>query len=501
MKKFGGFEGPAESEIKEENGKIEPAEKTEARAEIKHPEKVREQKENKRSPEEVEKRMERIKSLRLTKEQAKEAVEITPEKNELIKNEEERSVATLDECHDRGFGISPSGNPNENFYGTLWSRDLAHAGGNFYAQNNPEAALDSLRTTFRYQKPDGSLPYRVEKVRFLLEHTPQVLLGIDFKWFKKIGIDLITRKTERPVYEGEDGGNAEDTIPATVIAIGELFINSKEGREFVKENFENIKKAMDQFIGRTDPADGLEVPKKANPDWADSLYRGGKKMGTINVLASRALRMMELMSKETGREEEAKYYGGLEKKVKASVMEKLYDKEDHYFRTAEGEDRIDAVASIFGSLYMLPATKAAKVEETMSKHLKSPSGLKNFYPPYPKEKVFLPMRIIGMGGYHNESVWPWVTAQNIQVKIKIALEHPDEKIREQYKKEAVEDLADLAKLFKEAGGAYEVFDPNTRQPKKLRTGFRSYKVPKNLMGNLAAWNGAYSQLKNLGWIK
>ena len=82
------------------------------------------------------------------------------------------------------------------------------------------------------------------------------------------------------------------------------------------------------------------------------------------------------------------------------------------------------------------------------------------------------------------------------MKIKIALEHPDETIKEQYKKEAVEDLLDMAKLFKDARGAYEIFQPDTRKPAITKW----YKPPQNLMGNLAAYEGAYLQLKELGWI-
>ena len=106
-----------------------------------------------------------------------------------------------------------------------------------------------------------------------------------------------------------------------------------------------------------------------------------------------------------------------------------------------------------------------------------------------------------MGGYHNEKIWPWITAQNIQVKIKIACEHPDEAVREQYKNEAVADLVDQAKLFEEAVGAWEVFDPDTRQKATgLNILGRAYKPPQNLMGNLAAYHSAYSQAKELGWI-
>jgi len=428
-------------------------------------------------------------------------VPLDPEDKTQIERMAVKTSENLNNCYKKDFGIFPSGNPKDSFYNTLWSRDLAHAGGNFFAQNNTEPILDSLKTVFAHQKENGALPYRVEKKRFLLEHTPRALLGIDINILKKIGIDLITRKKARAVYEGEDGGNAEDTIPSIVVTLGELFIYSEEGIKFVKDNYDKIKLAMDSFEERTDKQDGLEISKEKNPDWADSLLRGNKKISTINIWYTRALRMMELISSDLGKIEESKRYRALTEGAKESVLEKLYDKENHYFRTGEGENRIDAAASVFGCLYLLPATEAARVEETMKKKLTSNSGLRNFYPPYPKDRIDPTLKLIGMGKYHNECVWPWVTAQNIQVKIKIALEHPDKKIQERYKKEAVEDLLDLTKLFEEAGGAYEVFDPDTRGPAtKLRTGVKKYKVPKNLMGNLAAYQSAYHQLKKLGWI-
>jgi hypothetical protein len=448
---------------------------------------------------------ERITSLRLhlAKAYRKEntTVFLPARDRECIEQEAIETASNLNKCYKEGFGIFPSSDPEASFYNTVWSRDLAHAGGNFFTGENIKPLLSSLKTIFSHQKEDGSLPYRVEKKRFLLEHTPRVLFGIDFNILKKIGIDLITRKTERPVYEGEDGGNAEDTIPSIVVTLGEAFISSKEGREFVKTYFDEIKQAMDRFAQKTDPQDGLEISQEANPDWADSLLRGNKKISTINIWYARALRMMRLISEELGKNEESKMYEMRSRKVKKGILEKLYDKENHYFRTGEGEDRIDAAASVFGCLYILPATEAALVQETMKKRLSSKSGLKNFDPPYPQDRIYPILKLIGMGGYHNESVWPWITAQNIQAKIKIAQEHPDEHVREKFRKESVEDLLDVAKLFKEAGGAYEVFDPDTRQPTtKLRTGMRKYNPPKNFMGNLATYQGAYKQLKKLGWI-
>lgn len=105
-------------------------------------------------------------------------------------------------------------------------------------------------------------------------------------------------------------------------------------------------------------------------------------------------------------------------------------------------------------------------------------------------------KLIGHGDYHNAYVWPWVTLQNIHVKIKIAQMHPEEAVREQYKKEAVDDLYDAAALFEDAGGAYEIFFPDSRKPADTRW----YHQPRNFMASMATFVGVYSKLNSLEWL-
>lgn len=431
----------------------------------------------------------RIERVRLQTRDPEVKAEIGEEDEKLVEQTVKFADECLNECYSPRLGVFPSADPEDNFYDQVWARDLAHAGGNFFADENSKALETSLTTIFNHQRDDGAIPFRVERKH----HIRQLFPGM--KALKKIGLDFITRKNERAAYEGDDFCNAEDTVPATMVATGEFFIRSPQGKAFVERNFNKMKQAIAFQDQKTDSHDGLLETKTLNPDWADSLHRGGK-LGTINVWWARALRMMSFMANGIGREEEAEQYRNQFHRVKTSIVEKLYDKDDHYFRASAGENRLDTVASVFGSLYLLDAVEAARVQETLKKHVKKESGLQNFYPPYPKGKVFFAHRLINLDGYHNEYVWPWVTAQNIQVKVKIAREHPDEKVRAQYKQEAVDDLSDLANLFKDAGGAYEIFEPDTRRPVQKAL----YKAPKNLMGNLAAYHGAHAQLKKLGWI-
>ncbi|MHB8660792.1 MAG: alpha-L-rhamnosidase-related protein [Minisyncoccota bacterium] len=442
---------------------------------------------------EWEDKMDLIKSLRLRRLGTPSPVFLETENRERVEHMAEEQAQKLKNNYEPGFGIFPSANPDENFYGQVWTRDFAHAGGNFFAKQNPKALKDSLETVFSHQREDGALPLRIEKQYLLLKLIPG-LRNLAKPVFNLIENKVRGRK-ERPVYEGQDFSSAEDTVPAALIAAGEFFISSSEGKEFIGKHFNDLKKAVDYFRTKVDPADGLVSARRMNADWADSINRGGK-LGGMNVYWARSLRLMSFMSSQLERKEDAALYKEEFRRTKRSVMEKLYDKEGAYFHAEEGTDRVDTVASIFGSLYLLSPEECARVQETFKKRMKKNSGLKNFDPPYPSSQIIWPHKLIGHEGYHNTYVWPWVTCENIQVKIKIALGHPDQEIRGQYKKEAVEDLLDMANLFKDSNGAYEIYQPDTRRPAITKL----YKPPQNLMANLAAYEGAYTQLKELGWI-
>jgi hypothetical protein len=450
-------------------------------------------------------------SLRFSHKTKEAPVQISEEEKILITETEENARRHLEGNYFPGFGIFPSESPLGNFYNQVYARDFSHAAGNYFAEINPEALEDSFDTIFKYQRPDGMLPLRVEREYQQLKLWPG-LRHLAKPLFDFFEVKIKGRK-EHPVYEGGDFGasGSEDTIPAILIAAGEFFIASEKGRQFAKDNFNKFEKAIDFFKGKTDQNDGLAVMGRSNPDWADSLKRSGK-LGGINVWWARSLRLMEFMSKQLGHEDDAQKYKEEFRLVKDSVMKKIYNTEEGYFRAKEGEDRVDTVASIFGALYLLSPKEAVKVEETLKKRVEHSSGLQNFDPPYDLKGIFWGHRFMGklaaiknmfsgnkekgMEDYHNKFVWPWVTCQNIQVKIKIALQHEDESVRNQYKNEAVEDLLKISKLYKKLGGVYEVVNPDKPEPADIAF----YSPSKNFMGSLTAYQGAYGQLKKLGWI-
>jgi len=426
-------------------------------------------------------------------------VQLSENDKEIISDISSQTQERIARNYQPGFGVFPSAGPKENYYEQVWSRDFAHAVGNYFAQANPQAAKDSLETVFKNQREDGALPYRVERRYAITQAIPKIGPKLSKALFNLIQVKL-KHKTEKALYEGESFNGAEDTVPAVTMAAGEFFLDSEKGKEFATEHFDQMKKAIDFFRKKTDPEDGLAIIKNGNPDWTETILRKGK-LGFINVCWARSLRLMEFMARRLKRIEDADAYQKEYGKVKKSVLEKIYNKEEGYFRAKEGDDRIDTVASIFGALYFLNPEEAVRVEENLEKRVKHSSGLQNFSPPYSRKEIFWVARLGNHEGYHNEFVWPWVTCENIQVKIKIALQHPDEKVRNKYKQEAVDDLLQMSQLFKQAGGAYEIFRPDEPIPASTKTlGITTYTPPKNLLGSLAAYQGAYGQLKKLGWI-
>ncbi len=371
----------------------------------------------------------------------------------------------------------------------MWARDFALASINYFAEEHPEAVVASLKTLFRHQRRDGMLPLRVERQYALLKIIP--LLG----WLAKPLLRILRKMGERPVYEGQDFSGAEDTVPAVIIAAGEAYTASDAGKAFVRAHFPEMQKAIAYFRTKTDPADGLAVMTRQNPDWADSIGRSGK-LGTINVLWARSLRMMEHLARSLERTREAKLYGDEAAFVEAGIRARIFDAENAYFRAAVGDERIDTVATIFGALTLLNAEECVRVLETLSRRVKHSSGLKNFDPPYPRENIFWISRLSGHGGYHNEYVWPWVTCEYIQLKMKVALYHADVSTRERFKQEALDDLADTARLFRKTGGAYEIVKPD--EPAPATTLF--YQPPKNFMASLAGYLGTYQRMMQLQWL-
>ena len=111
----------------------------------------------------------------------------------------------------------------------------------------------------------------------------------------------------------------------------------------------------------------------------------------INVLWVYALKMMSDIAPT---EKERAHFEEQFLRTKSALMEKIYDADRAYFKTAEGENRIDVPATILGALFFLDASECVRAEEALDTTVKRPSGFLNFNPPYPQSAILLPFKII-----------------------------------------------------------------------------------------------------------
>ncbi len=389
-----------------------------------------------------------------------------------------------------GFGICPSQSVGGNYYNQVWARDCCHATIHYFATAHPEAAVESLETLFRYQRPNGMLPLRVEREYELVKLTPVIGRYLAHPLFR-----LMHGGKERPVYEGQDFSGGKDTIPLILLAVSALCDATPLGQAFVERHTDHIKKAVDYFLAQTDPQDGLIAVPSLNPDWADSIERGGK-LGTVNVLWTQGLKRLVALYETMGMKDEAARLRTTAACAQKSVLEKLWDKDGGCFRAEVQDDRLDTVATLLGASYFLEATEQVRVEEALERRVRCKTGLRNFDPPYPRGKIFFIHRFTGNAGYHNASAWPWVACQNIRLCARIAVQHPDAAVRDRYRNTALADLILIAQLFQSAGGACEIFRTDVPAPARMLF----YTPSKNFLGSLAGFLGAYRQLNVLGWI-
>lgn len=77
-------------------------------------------------------------------------IDLSGEEKELILNTAIETKENLKDNYQEGFGVFPSADRKGIFHEQVWTRDFAHAAGNYFAAENPQALADSFETIFRH---------------------------------------------------------------------------------------------------------------------------------------------------------------------------------------------------------------------------------------------------------------------------------------------------------------------------------------------------------------
>lgn len=263
-----------------------------------------------------------------------------------------------------------------------------------------------------------------------------------------------------------------DDIPMVILASYELFPLLSQDENLMKIRWEQMVKAIEKEI--TFEKNGLVSGVKFQ-DWVDSIHRKGK-LSNINILFYQALRGMARMAEHLGKQEEQKYYLSKAKELKEKIMQAFWH-EDGFIKAGSQDSRFDTFSNILGTLYLVTPEQAVQIQNNIiKKNMIQNSLLKNFDRPYPQDVISKIVKLGKMEDYHNHYSWPWVTCMNIIAKLKIVSEHSDEKIRQCFKSEALEDFINISQLFNEDKGVYEIVDEETDLPIQRKYNFLFFEV-------------------------
>jgi glycogen debranching enzyme len=314
-------------------------------------------------------------------------------------------------------------------FSDYWARDGLFASMGAVDIGDYEQAKKELQLMLDNQKEDGQLPLRIGVKNIIFN-----LLG--FKSAEKTAVYV----------EDKKGNIPKDQNAIFIIALS-YYLQKTNDKEFIKNNFEKIKKAIDWY--KTEDL----VEEDWYCSWDDCIRKKGKTIYT-NVLYCKALHEFDFIAKVAG--EKTEYH----KKAK-TVKEKInylfwngnyytdwIDEEKHDYFSVAG----NMLAIIFD---IADREKAFKIIYNVEKNkLDEGFAIKNVVPEYDKKDKSLFLSIFGMGDYQDGFYWLWVSCLYIMARHKTDFDY---KTR----------IESLAKKINEYQNIYEVYTPEGKPVKRF----------------------------------
>jgi glycogen debranching enzyme len=305
-------------------------------------------------------------------------------------------------------------NAGSNHFRALWTRDAMFASlgalelGDFYAVKR------TLITLFKHQRKDGLLPFRVGNYSMI----PKIF-GIDFP-----------HKVRARFGDDKNNSDVKDSNSLDVIIFNEYVKKSKD-IQFARENYEQIKKAIDYYGNNL-------IVERPYANWCDSVPKKGNVLYT-NVLFWKALVSMSELSGALGLESE---YGLKADRIKEQINKVFWN--GAYFNDTESSSTFSSDGNVLAIVFGLTTeTQKRSILKCVERFKLEDFTLKTSHPEY--SQFSLIDSLGGMSDYHNLR-WLWIGCAYSLIK-KDMLERVAEKIS-QY------------------GMVYEVYESNGRPVKR-----------------------------------
>ncbi len=262
---------------------------------------------------------------------------------------------------------------------------------------------------------------------------------------------VLNRKRRRPLYNFDfNKRKPADQNSLLIIAAYEYLKHTKD-TAFIKKNIRKLERVMQwNFLNDTD--DDLLIEELGLSSWADSIHKKGKVLYT-NVCHCHALKCMFELTKK-------KEYLEKHKNVKKILNEKFWSgehyidwidfsgKQYNYFAT-DG----NALAVIWE---IAEEKRAANIEEAAHIFELHDVPSECVHPAYPKKHVSLPLKLIGLGDYHNGLSWLWLGCISAIAQHKAGKKDNAEKL-----------MKKIGKVIEKHGSVYEVYDKKAMPVKRL----------------------------------
>jgi glycogen debranching enzyme len=307
-----------------------------------------------------------------------------------------------------------------------WARDSFFASLGALAAGDKEIVRKNIGLFLEAEKR-GQLPLRVGR------KMHEVLLGY---------------KDRRPIYTTDKNEHhSTDQNSLFIILLSEYV--KIDGAAIVEKNRDKIKRIMDWNFTQDKDGD-LLIEELPYCSWADSIFKKGKVLYT-NVCHLHAMRCMAEFGFSEYRQKHAKA---------KQLLNELFWSGEHYQDWIDGEKHYNYFSTDGNMLAVLwgiaDKVKAKHIEE--ASHIFDVHDVPSrcVHPEYPKKYAYFPLRLLGLGDYHNGLSWIWLGSINALAKHRIGM-----------KSEAKELMEKIGVLIEKFGMVYEVYGKDGRPVKRL----------------------------------
>ena len=258
------------------------------------------------------------------------------------------------------------------------------------------------------------------------------------------------KKKLHPIYTFDFNNKTTVDQNSLLIIIAYEYYQKTKDKSFLKKNSTILKKIMDwNFL--FDKTENLLIEESGLSNWADSVKKQGNVLYT-NVCHCHALKCIYELSKDA-------IYLEKHEIVKKKINELFWSGEYYVDWIDNGKQYgyFSTDGNILAVLWDIANEERAKhIEESSHVFELHDVPSECVHPNYPKKFISFPLKLIGLGDYHNGLSWLWLGCISALAKHKIGR-----------KKDALKLIEKIENIIITHGKIFEVYDKKANPVRRL----------------------------------